>query len=382
MPKRTSQSKLFLTSSLLTFLGLQLIGCTETPKLPLGQELPKAAQIERNEEQVTKNISALLSGHLKEQYHGEKFLRDTHPKDNGCIRGTFKAMDSTPAELAQGVFAHGKEHQAWIRFSNSVEEITSDHEKDFRGLGMKLTAVEGPRLPLPGDEQNSQDFLFLGHDAFFAANPDQFFEFFDEAFNGSPLRFAITHPRGTWNIFQGRKRFKNPLDLEWNSVTPYALGLPTTGENGQPTYPNVVRYAMQTCDNNYGEIPPEPSPDYLAQNLEQQLKDGTGCLDFYVQLQKDPVKNPVENILIPWDQKESPFIKVARLEIPPQTFTSEAQKDFCENISFNPWHSLEVHRPIGGINRARRVVMKDISDLRLKENGVERFEPTGQETFE
>ncbi|MBU2037636.1 MAG: catalase, partial [Gammaproteobacteria bacterium] len=62
--------------------------------------------------------------------------------------------------------------------------------------------------------------------------------------------------------------------------------------------------------------------------------------------------------------------------------TSEAQKQFCENISFNPWHSLEEHRPIGGINRARRVVMKDISDFRLQANGVERFEPTGHEVFE
>ena len=66
---------------------------------------------------------------------------------------------------------------------------------------------------------------------------------------------------------------------------------------------------------------------------------------------------------------------------PSQSFSSEAQKNFCENISFNPGHSLVDHEPLGGINRARKVVMKDISDLRLMKNGVKRFEPTGHEEF-
>jgi len=373
-------SKLYQTALIFSAFTL-LNACSENPSLPLGQELPVSAQKDRNEAQVTRDISNLLAGHLKEQYKDKKFLRDTHPKDNGCIQGTFKAEDNLPVELALGVFSAHSEHPVWVRFSNSVEEITSDHETDFRGLGMKLTNVHGPRQPLPGDEQHTQDFLFLGHDAFFAANPKEFFDFFDAAFNGSPITFAITHPKGIWNIIQGRKTYKNPLDLPWNSVTPYAIGLATTGENGQPTYPTVVRYALRSCIDNNSKIPPEPSPDYLAMNLAQQLDKGEACLDFMVQVQKDPSENPVENILSGWDEEKSPFIKVARVTFPRQTFTSEAQKEFCENISFNPWHARDVHRPLGGINRARKIVMKDISDLRLKENGVERFEPSGHESF-
>lgn len=70
------------------------------------------------------------------------------------------------------------------------------------------------------------------------------------------------------------------------------------------------------------------------------------------------------------------------MKIPKQSFTSQAQKAFCENISFNIGHLLQAHEPIGGINRARKVVMKDILDLRLRENNVVRFEPTGHERFE
>ena len=352
-----------------------LSACSDIPDLPLGQELKPAG-----EDQTTKNISKLLTDHLTEFYKGEEVLRDTHPKDNGCIRGTFKIDKDIASSYQHGIFQPEAQYPVWMRFSNSVEEITSDHENDFRGLAMKLTQVNvGQRLPKPGDEQHTQDFLFLGHDAFFAANPQEFFDFFDANFNGSRLAFLATHPRGAWNIFKGSKTYKNPLNVKWNSVVPFALGLPETSADGEKTYPQVVRYALKTCADNSGEI--TPSEDYLAENLAEQLKDGTGCLDFYLQFQKDPKKNPIENALYRWHEEQTPFIKIARIDIPSQTFTSEAQKQFCENISFNPWHGIEEHRPLGGINRARQVVMKDISDFRLKMNGVERFEPTGTEQF-
>lgn len=28
----------------------------------------------------------------------------------------------------------------------------------------------------------------------------------------------------------------------------------------------------------------------------------------------------------------------------------------CESLSFNPWHALAEHRPLGGMNRLRRAV--------------------------
>jgi hypothetical protein len=100
-----------------------------------------------------------------------------------------------------------------------------------------------------------------------------------------------------------------------------------------------------------------------------------------MQKQGDPHAFPIEDTLTVWDEDTSPFIRVARITVPRQSFGSPDQLEFCENLSFNPWHGLEVHRPLGGINRARRDEMKTISDLRLKERGVERVEPTGYETF-
>jgi len=356
------------------FFVFQISGCTETPVLPLGQE-----QVVQGEEKTIKELSLLLQNHLKEQYEDERFLRDTHPKANACLHADFVVEPDLDVKYQKGILQPGARYPVWMRFSNSVEEITEDHEKDFRGLGMKLSQIEGARVAFPGDEQHTQDFLFLGHDAFFAANPKQFFDFFSAQFSGKvqALWFLATHPRGAWNIIQGSNVYKTPLSVQWNSITAYGLGSKTNG-----AYTTTVRYGLQTCASNSGEIPDPATPDYLSDNMEVQLKDGTACLAFYIQEQLDPVAMPVENALIAWDQEASPFIKVAEVRIPQQSFTSDAQKEFCENISFNPGHSLLAHDPIGGINRARKVVMKDISDLRLRENNVERSEPTGNERFE
>jgi len=361
-------------------LGLMCVvlvaACTPTPRIPLGQE-----QVPKGEDATIQKISVLLSNRLKEQYAGQKMLRDTHPKANACIRGTFEVDKNIPAEFSYGVFQPGAQYATWMRFSNSLQTVTSDYEKDFRGLGIKLTGVEGERVAGPGDEQHTQDFLLLGHDAFVVANPEQFLNFFEAQFSGKAQTawFFLTHPQGLYNLLTGEARVTNPLNIHWNSVTGYGVG----NEQGD-AFNTVVRYAVQTCPGttNGGEAPDEAKPNYLTPNMQTELHNQDACLDFFVQKQVDPVKMPVENALVQWDQKLSPFIKIARIHIPKQTFTSEAQMDFCENLSFNPGHALLVHQPLGGINRARMVVMKAISDLRLMENHQQRTEPTGDERFE
>ena len=104
-------------------------------------------------------------------------------------------------------------------------------------------------------------------------------------------------------------------------------------------------------------------------------------MDFMIQFRTDPKKMPIENTLIRWKEKDWPFIKVATINIPPQSFNSREQLEFDENLSFNPWHCLPEHRPLGGVNLARREVMKALSDFRLERNKITRVEPTGDERF-
>ncbi|WP_447970024.1 catalase family protein [Nitrospira sp. M1] len=351
-----------------------VIGCTHSPALQLGQE-----QVPNDERQTVENIKTLLSTQLAKQYEGQEFLRDTHPKSNGCVKARFIVDEDIPEQYQVGVFQKGMSYPAWMRFSNSAPEVTPDKDKDFRGLAIKLMGVEGERLPIPGDEQHTQDFLFIAFPGFFAGTPKDFFEFFDGEFNGGTFATAgyfSKRPRALKNTLIGRKQFANPLEITWFSVAPFQLGAPNPDGSAV-----AVKYKVKSCIERQSPLPDNPSGDYLEEAMAKDLAQGDWCLEFLIQVQKDPETMPIEDTLAIWDENESPFIKIATIDIPQQTFTSDAQKLFCEDLSFNPWHGLTVHKPLGGINRARRDEMKAISDLRLKQRGVPRTEPTGMETF-
>jgi hypothetical protein len=73
----------------------------------------------------------------------------------------------------------------------------------------------------------------------------------------------------------------------------------------------------------------------------------------------------IEDVISEWPE-EAPFVHVARIEIQQQEFDTAMQNEACESMSYNPWHSLEAHRPLGTVNRMRRVVYEIISELRFK----------------
>ncbi|MBK6579794.1 MAG: hypothetical protein IPG17_27140 [Sandaracinaceae bacterium] len=78
----------------------------------------------------------------------------------------------------------------------------------------------------------------------------------------------------------------------------------------------------------------------------------------------------VEDSRTEWTEAAAPFVKVATITIPRQVFTTPAQEAFCEALSFTPWHSLPEHRPLGGVNRVRRVVYESVSEVRHELNGA------------
>jgi hypothetical protein len=83
---------------------------------------------------------------------------------------------------------------------------------------------------------------------------------------------------------------------------------------------------------------------------------------------------PVEDSLVVWDEAKSPFRRVALIRIPKQTIGARS-KELAEELSFNPWHALPEHRPIGAINRARKAIYEALAEFRHGRNGVQRREP-------
>jgi hypothetical protein len=104
-------------------------------------------------------------------------------------------------------------------------------------------------------------------------------------------------------------------------------------------------------------------------------------LDFLLQTQTDPQRMPIEDASIEWPERLSPFVPVARITIPRQRFDSPEQLAFAGALSYNPWHAVADHRPLGNQNRARRLIYTQLSQLRQSMNHQPHIEPTGNEVF-
>ena len=332
-------------------------------KLELYQEYP-----EPHERETIDAIIDLLIGHLKIQYRDQPKLRDTHTKSNGLVKARFKVLPNLPDELRVGLFSEPRTYDCWIRFSNSDSFISNDKAKDFRGISLKLFEVEGEKLQ--PDERGTFDFILLGHEVFFAKHARDFLAFFKLLFRFrkplGPLLYILTRWRQAYNLLFGRKVFGNPLEINWFSAVPYRFGN------------RAVKYRIP---KSKPLTPPDKSdPDYLRRRLAISLRERDWIIDFEIQFQLNPYEHPIESAVVAWEN--SPFHKVAEIFLPRQEFNSPAQLQFDENLTYNPWHCTAEHRPLGGINRARRDVYHALQEFRLSQNHEKRIDVLTPTSFE
>ena len=135
------------------------------------------------------------------------------------------------------------------------------------------------------------------------------------------------------------------------------------------------KYRVKPTFSFEENLPAELTPNYLREAMQEHLHAKEARFDFMVQLQKDPESMPIEDALVDWDENVSPYQKVATVVIPIQNFNTPEQIELAEQLSFQPWHSLVEHRPLGSLNRARKVAYTVISKFRHEKNKMPRLEP-------
>jgi len=83
--------------------------------------------------------------------------------------------------------------------------------------------------------------------------------------------------------------------------------------------------------------------------MKGRLRDQMISFKLRVQFQKDPYRTPIEDPTIIWDEKLSPLVEVAKIEIEQGALNDDRDPDRLkieiERKAFNPWHSIEEHRP-------------------------------------
>ncbi len=334
-------------------------GCLE-----LAKEYPPPS-----EDAYAQQLAEILRKKVQEDYPTGTTRRDAHAKHQGCVRAEFIVEPDLPPELRVGVFREPRTYQAWVRFSNQDGVPRLDAQKDIRGMAIKLMGVEGKKLLEDEQSEQTQDFLLISHPVFVSKNVEEFYLLI-KAMKGGLFSLGWfffnpfnLHWRSFCNLMASLQRHANLLEIRYWSTTPYLFG------------DRAVKYSARPQNATATAIPSNPAADYLKDALRQTLAKGEVRFDFLIQFQTDPVWMPIEDPRILWPEEMSPFQKVATIRILQQEFDSPEQMDFGENISYTPWHSLPDHRPLGGINRARKLVYRIISEFRHHRNQTPRSGP-------
>ncbi len=291
-----------------------------------------------------------------------QFRADVHVKTHGYAQGEFRVLPNLPAELAQGLFEHDGIYSAVVRFSNSASQPQPDAIPDGRGMSIKVLGVEGDVVLADEQGGQTQDFVMINHPVFFARNVKDYLRLEQvllQADNNplAALQMAVT--AGDWN----------PLHWHWRemlAVAQIAGHLPAHPASNTYFSMAPIRFGKYVAKyrakpagdrhDSYLDLVKQMAvkADAMRLALEETLRSQQVLFEFQVQLRTTERMMPIEDASIEWPESESPYRTVAHLLLPRQEIALLRQQEAFKKLSFNVWHALAAHRPLGGINRVRR----------------------------
>ena len=312
-------------------------------------------------------------------------IRSVHAKSHGIAKGTLTIEDGLRPELAQGLFAHAGQHDAYIRMSTNAGDILHDNIHLPRGFALKVCDVKGARLP--DADGDTQDFIFVNAPAFAAPNA--------QAFAKNLGLLAKTTDRVEWLKKIAADMFKlgndarqkvgldpapalasmggvpqsEPVAVDYFSATPFRYGRYVAKFHLRPAAEWMKALAGQTVE--IGD-----DRDGLRHHVREQFMRNDAEWDFCVQLLRDVDRQPVEDSSVEWPQDVSPFEKVATLRIPKQdSWDEQLVRKVNETMRFSVWTGVMDHLPMGNTNRARQETYRHSARFRSEKNGCPMHEP-------
>lgn len=308
--------------------------------------------IAADEAAVTARFIGFLKEATEKRYRAGARRRFNQARATACVEAEFIVLDALPSELRVGLFAAPRRYRSRIRFANAAS--ATDRERDIRGMSVRVFDVTAPNLT-PG--ATVQDFVLNSHPVMMAADARGFMELLQANEAGGLQRtlYFLTHPAALRTALASRSRPSCHLDLPYWSATPYLYG-----QN------RAVKYVIRPASTRRSPLPHPLTDSYLQDAMRARLTESDAIFDFMVQFQTDGRRMPIEDASVEWLERDSPYLPVARLRIPPQSFDSAGSVAACEEMAFNPWHCLPDHRPLGSMNRARREIYRAMAAFRTE----------------
>lgn len=309
------------------------------------------------EEKEIQDLIQSMKDYLDKEYLGGEKLRNFHPKMHGLLKATLTIPDDLPEELKQGLFKSPAVYQAWIRLSNAPPKIKSDKPASGRGLAIKVLDVPGETIEEDPIGTPTQNFLLTTSPILSAWNISLYKKAIKAVLFGlwEQLKFAInpSHWRSIYLTFKYSKKHDNLLSQTYFSGGAFKFG------------PELfVKFVLTPASHDMGYTLDQPKgDDFLKSQLIKDCEAKAHSFTLNVQIHKNDKLQPLENTSIAW---EGELIPIAILNIPQQSFDNAERIKMGEDLEFSPWMGLKEHTPVGGINRARRRVYKELAAYRKK----------------
>ncbi|MGJ3626892.1 catalase family protein [Sphingomonas sp. MMS24-JH45] len=340
--------------------------------------------IETLEDGEQESIDGIIEGMTQETGVVEKreghAARASHAKSTACVVGEMIVPDDLPPELAQGLFTTSSTFPVAVRFAQGPGEHLGDRVSTHRGMAIKVFGVEGERLP--GHDVATQDFVFASGTTFPAGTA--------AGFLGQAKKIGLTTP-----MPEGVKSAASSIARNINKVLNAVTGgpSPTLDFYGHPFSHPLDDYYFSQCPMRFGDHVAKlgafpVSPEQLALD-EWQLdphedEDGfrhaairyfdehDAVFELRAQLSASAENSAIEDASVEWSARDSQYR--ADRDDPAAASGGVQQTErvryFDKVMTFRPAHSLEAHRPLGGVMRARLQVYQALSALRHGTTGV------------
>ena len=276
--------------------------------------------------------------------------RALHRKQISAAMGTMEVLPNLPEFARQGLFASPGKFEAWVRLSNGGMDRAADSVPDIRGFALRVLGVQGDSA-LGNGPAKSQDFTLINQEQFAFPKSAEFVDFVVAAAGGGGSLLKHLFKRygflgGPARMLKLIKSMGKPFGgfatEQLSSAVPMACG------------PYAVRVRL-VPDAANGTAAPGAKADWGADFAARLAKQS---LQWELQLQPfvSEETTPIEDASVNWP---SPYTTVARLALPQQDITGAAGKALAQQVEdavFDPWQALAAHRPLGDVQRARKVV--------------------------
>jgi hypothetical protein len=273
-----------------------------------------------------------------------------HRKQLTAAQGVLEVLDGLPEFARHGLFAQPRDYDVWVRLSNGGMDRARDSAPDIRGFSLRVFGVQGESA-LGNGPAKSQDFTLINQEAFAFSGSGEFVDFVAAASHGNGALVKYLFRR--YGFLGAPRQLSRMVKMAGKpfggfATEPLFSALPMA--NG----PYAVRVRLLPASSN-GTAAPGAREDW-ARDFSARLARQPLHWDLQLQFFASEELTPIEDARVNWP---TPYSTVARLMLPRQDTAAPEGLALAQQIEasvFDPWQALAQHRPLGDVQRARKVV--------------------------